>query len=86
VQAAQRGFVSKGLAQGGAKVSIKNLHYEVTDDKLREIFKVYGTIHSATIVWDKHDRSTGEALVVFERPSEANEAIARVNGTAIEGQ
>jgi len=78
--------VSKGLASGGAKISVKNLHWDVTEDRLKEIFGAYGPVHSAEIVWDKQDRSTGEALLTFERPKDAQEAITAVSGTEIEGQ
>lgn len=43
------------------------------------MFQKYGRIHSCTILWDKQDRSTGEALVVFENPSAADEAISELN-------
>ncbi|TNV72925.1 hypothetical protein FGO68_gene11272 [Halteria grandinella] len=78
--------LSKGLASGGAKLLIKNLHWDVPEARLKEIFAAYGPVHSAEIVWDKQDRSTGEARVTFERPKDAAEAVAGLDGSEIEGQ
>lgn len=62
---------SRGLASGGTKLKISNLHYEVTEDRLIELFKKFGRVHSAQILWDRHDRSTGEAIIVMENPKGA---------------
>ena len=67
------------MASGGTKVQVTNLHYEVTEDKLTEIFGAYGPVHSCKIIWDRHDRSTGEAVVVFDSPKAAQEAIKALN-------
>ena len=71
----------KGLASGGTKLKIQNLHYEVTQDKLKEIFGKFGGVHSCDIVWDRHDRSTGEAVVVFDNPKGADEALKSLNNS-----
>lgn len=71
----------KGLASGGAKVQITNLHYEVTEDRLKDIFTVYGPVSQCKIVWDRHDRSTGEAFVIFDSLKGAQEAVKAVDGS-----
>eukprot|EP00347_Sterkiella_histriomuscorum_P011576 403371927 len=75
-----------GLASGGTKLLIKNLHFEITEDKLQEILTPYGQVHSCKLVWDKHDRSTGEAIAIFEKPKSADEALKELNGSIVEGQ
>ena len=75
----------KGLAQGGTKVKVSNLHYEITEDKLSQIFGKFGGVHSCQILWDRHDRSTGEAFVLFENPKSAESAVSNLNNTEIEG-
>lgn len=61
-----------GLAQGGTRLKVSNLHYDITEERLKEeIFGKYGHVHSCLIVWDKQDRSTGEAFVVYENPGAA---------------
>ena len=69
----------KGLASGGTQLKITNLHYDVTEDGLEDIFEKYGSIHDCEIVWDRHDRSTGEAFVVFDNPKSADAAIDGLN-------
>jgi len=58
----------------------------VTEDTLKELFTPYGHVHSCKIVWDRHDRSTGEAEVVFENPRGAQEAKKNLDGNEIDGQ
>ncbi len=70
-----------GLASGGTRLKVSNLHFDITQDSLKEIFSKYGNLHSCSIVWDRQDRSTGEAFVIFENPSGANQAIKALNGS-----
>ena len=42
---------------------------------LQEEFSKFGRVHSCEILWDKQDRSTGEALIMFENPRAAEDAI-----------
>jgi THO complex subunit 4 len=67
---------SRGLASGGTPLKVSNLHYEITEEKLTELFTAYGGVHSCTIGWDRHDRSTGEAVVTMENPKGAEAAIS----------
>ena len=73
----------KGLASGGTKIKVSNLHYEVTEDRLDAIFGKCGKIHSCKIVWARHDRSTGEAIVTFDNPRGAEEAIRSLNKSIV---
>ena len=43
------------------------------------MFGKFGKLHSVEIVWDKQDRSTGEAFIVFEKPKDAAAAIESLN-------
>jgi len=47
----------------------------VTSDTLEELFARFGRVHSCQILWDRQDRSTGEAFVTFETPKGAEEAV-----------
>ncbi len=38
-------------------------------------------INSCEILWDKQDRSTGEAFVIFDNPKAAKEAIKSLNNS-----
>ena len=75
------------MASGGSKLKVSNLHYDVTEDTLKEIFTKNGWyVRSCKIIWDRHDRSTGEAEIVFENPRGAQEAKTQMDGQEIEGQ
>ncbi len=69
-QERQQGFGGgfKGLAQGGNTILIKTLHYDIIEEDLKETLSAYGNVHSCKILWDKQDRSTGEAKATFENP------------------
>ena len=42
-------------------------------------------MRSCKILWDKADRSTGEAIVEFENPKNASEAATELNGKEMQG-
>jgi RNA recognition motif-containing protein len=43
------------------------------------LFSKYGRVKATKIVWDKHDRSTGEAIVEYENPRGADDAVKNLN-------
>ncbi len=51
-----------------------------------QLFGIYGAVHSCKILWDRHDRSTGEAHVIMENPKAAQKAVDTLNDSEIEGQ
>jgi len=67
-------------------VHISGLHYDITEDDLKELFSAHGNVHSCKILWDKQDRSTGEARATFENPKGAEAAVKALDGTEVEGQ
>ncbi len=70
-----------------ANVFVGNLDITVTEQQLRELFAVHGTVRSITIV---KDRDTGEprgiAFVEMTQPTEALGAISALNGTMLNGR
>ncbi|MCK4464881.1 MAG: RNA-binding protein [Bacteroidales bacterium] len=68
-------------------IYVGNLHYNVTEDELKEIFKGYGEVVSSKIITDKYSgRSKGFGFIEMSNDSEAKEAIDGVNGTEIGGR
>ena len=67
------------MASGGAEIKVSGLHYDVTEDDLKTLFSKHGRVRSCSILWDKQDRSTGEALVEFDNPRHAEAAIKDLN-------
>ncbi len=68
-------------------IYVGNLHYNVTEDELKEASKGYGEVVSAKIITDKYSgRSKGFGFIEMPNDSEAKEAIDGVNGTEIGGR
>ncbi len=69
------------------KLYVGGLPYQVTEDKLREIFSAHGTVESATVISDRMTgRSRGFGFVEMSSQEEAQAAIDTLNGTDLEGR
>jgi RNA recognition motif-containing protein len=68
-------------------IYIGNLHYNVNEEELKEIFKEYGEVMSVIIITDKYTgRSKGFGFIEMRNDEEANKAINNLNGTEIRGR
>lgn len=67
-------------------VFIKNLDDKVDDEELRKMFSAYGTIKSAIIMRDDQGKTKGFGFVNFEQPEEAEDAVAKLNDTELDGK
>ncbi|MFC2113200.1 RNA recognition motif domain-containing protein [Bacteroidota bacterium] len=66
---------------------IGNLHYNVIEEELKEIFKEYGEVMSVTIITDKYTgNSKGFGFIEMLNDEEANKAIDNLNDTEIHGR
>ncbi|KAK0547890.1 hypothetical protein OC846_001150 [Tilletia horrida] len=66
---------SYNAAHISQKLKIQDLHYEITETDLRELFEGVGDLLKAPeIVYDRSGRSTGVAYVVFQRAEDAAQA------------
>ena len=64
-----------------------NLSYETTDGDLKETFSTVGACESASVVTDRMTgRSRGFGFVEMGSDEEAQQAIARLNGTELRGR
>ncbi|CAI4227961.1 unnamed protein product [Auanema sp. JU1783] len=57
------------------KVFVRNIHYDCTEDQLREIFNDFGVVKDIRIVTHKSGKSKGCAYVDFETEEAATKAI-----------
>jgi RNA recognition motif-containing protein len=65
-------------------IYVGNLSYDVTGEELRAEFAAFGTVETVNIITDKYDgRPRGFAFVEMPSPSEAQQAIGRLNGKSI---
>ena len=69
------------------KLYVGGLPYEVTDDRLEEIFSAHGTVESTRVITDRMTgRSRGFGFVEMADQTQAETAIAALNGANINGR
>ena len=69
------------------KLYVGNLSFSVTSDDLRKLFETYGTVLSAEVLSDRETgRSRGFGFVEMEKDSDAEGAIASLDGNDHEGR
>jgi len=69
------------------KLYIGNLSYEVTNDKLGELFAQVGNVVSAAVITDRDSgRSKGFGFVEMSNEEEAKKAIETFNEKDFEGR
>ncbi len=68
-------------------IFVARLSYGTTADELRSLFEPYGALDSVKIIMDRETgRSKGYGFVEMPNDSEAEAAIANLNGTDLEGR
>src|SRR5437870_7253972 len=71
----------------GKKLYVGNLSYGIGDSELQRIFEPHGTVQSAQVIMDRDTgRSKGFGFVEMGSDSEAQAAIAALNGVEKEGR
>jgi len=71
----------------GKKLYVGNLTYDVTNSGLEELFAAHGTVQSAQVIMDRDtNRSKGFGFVEMGSDSEAQAAIAALNGAQHSGR
>jgi RNA recognition motif-containing protein len=71
----------------GNKLYVGNLSYSVNDGALQDLFTPHGAVKSAKVITDRDTgRSKGFGFVEMSSDSEAQTAIAAMNGKAIDGR
>jgi len=71
----------------GKKIFVGNLSFNTTSADLEALFSEHGTCESATVVTDRETgRSRGFGFVEMSSASEAEKAIATLNGHDIGGR
>ncbi len=69
------------------RIYVGNLSYDVTSDEVRTAFEAFGKVDSANVLSDRETgRSRGFGFVEMPATSEAEAAIAGLNGKALKGR
>ncbi|MDZ7776125.1 MAG: RNA-binding protein [Bacteroidales bacterium] len=68
-------------------IYVGNLHYEISEDQLKEIFEEYGEVTSSKIISDRETgRSKGFGFIEMANEEEANQAISELNDAELKGR
>ena len=71
----------------GAKLYVGNLPFNTTESELQELFSQAGAVQEVTLMQDRFTgKSRGFAFVTMGSDEEAQNAISKLNGQAIEGR
>ena len=65
------------------RLFIANLSYTVDERKLREVFRLAGRVVMVELNRDKDGKSRGHAVIEFDHPVEAVQAISMFNDQAL---
>ncbi|CAK4034052.1 serine arginine-rich splicing factor 7-like [Lecanosticta acicola] len=76
----------RGPGPAGTRIRVDNVHYELTEDDLRELFERVGPILSVRLLYDRADRSQGTAYVIYEDHRDAREAVTNFDNQYANGQ
>ena len=71
----------------GTKLYVGNLPFNTTENELQELFSQAGAVQEVTLMQDRFTgKSRGFAFVTMGSDEEAQNAISKLNGQAIEGR
>jgi len=65
------------------RLFVANLSYSVDEKKLREVFRLAGRVVMAELNRDKEGKSRGHAVIEFDHPVEAVQAISMLNNQTL---
>ncbi|KAH8815260.1 putative RNA binding protein [Xylogone sp. PMI_703] len=68
------------------KLRVENLHYDLTEDDLDDLFNRIGPVQKLSLVYDRAGRSEGIAYVTYEYAQDARRAIREFDGANAKGQ
>jgi cold-inducible RNA-binding protein len=64
-----------------------NLSYQMSDDKLKDLFQLHGEVSSVKIIrYPDSGKSKGFGFVEMTNDDEAENAIQKLNGTEVDGR
>ncbi|PHH92604.1 hypothetical protein CDD83_6665 [Cordyceps sp. RAO-2017] len=73
-------------APKGSRLRVENIHYDLGEDDLDELFTRIGPTTRLQLLYDRAGRSEGTAYVTYESREDAEEAIRQFDGANANGQ
>ncbi|PKS12004.1 hypothetical protein jhhlp_001300 [Lomentospora prolificans] len=70
----------------GAKIRVENIHYELTESELEDLFRKIGPVSRFNLCYDRAGRSEGVAFVTYQYRDDAMTAIQEYDGANANGQ
>ncbi|KAI1826417.1 RNA-binding domain-containing protein [Xylaria intraflava] len=70
----------------GTKIKVENLHYDLSEADLEELFNRIGPVKKLELIYDRAGRSEGVSYVTYESRDNALDAIREFNGANAKGQ
>ncbi|KHN96256.1 Nucleotide-binding, alpha-beta plait [Metarhizium album ARSEF 1941] len=70
----------------GSKIRVENIHYDLTEEDLDELFARIGRVSKLNLRYDRAGRSEGTAYVTYAQREDAEEAIRQFDGANANGQ
>ncbi|MCJ1436997.1 hypothetical protein MMC27_006380 [Xylographa pallens] len=74
------------LASTVARLRVENIHYDLTEDDLDDLFNRIAPVQSISLRFDRAGRSTGTAFVTYSTVAHARSAIREFDGANANGQ
>ncbi|CAO3624126.1 unnamed protein product [Mucor fragilis] len=75
-----------GRSDRGVEICVENLHYNVTEQDVKELFNTVADVTKAKLVFDPSGRSTGLAYISYQSLADAEKAIQKYNNIELDGQ
>lgn len=69
----------------GVEIKIDNLHYDVTEKDLQDLFATAGEVMKSRIIFDASGRSTGVGYVKYSSMRDAEKAIEKYHKIEFDG-
>ncbi|KAL9543978.1 hypothetical protein MBANPS3_007860 [Mucor bainieri] len=81
-----RGGAQGGRPERGVELCVENLHYNVTEQDVKELFNTVADVTKARLIFDPSGRSTGLAYISYQSLADAEKAIQKYNNIELDGQ